>query len=809
MRDFYRERRMVWFILVLECVIVFYTLHDIYHVPLLRFSLEAGACLLAVIATRLMNTVFRDACSDFLQAAVTITCGMSVYMCYSVESGSDRLLPVCMLFVLAECTIYKNISLNVFVTSMNVFLLLLSELLGSLGVIHRNYNRIEQMFVLLLMLIISLLELYMQKQDLFTERVAREDEKSLDDLLQLVEMKCEDSTAAAEAKSSFLANMSHEIRTPINAVLGMNEMILREAQDEEIRGYAQNIQSAGTSLLSLINDILDISKIESGKMELMREKYQLGTMLYDLLLVIQPRADAKGLQLILDIDENIPSELYGDEVRIRQIITNILTNAVKYTEKGSVTLRVKMEKKDSRHIVLKVAVKDTGIGIKESKDVLFASFQRGKDLRAHHIEGTGLGLSITQQLLLMMGSDLQMESIYGKGSIFSFDLVQTVVNEAPMGNLQDLYRKRLDQEQKYKESFQAPDACVLVVDDNVMNQKVVKSLLKQTLVHIDTAEDGAGCLEKCARNHYDLILMDHLMPHMDGVEAFHRLREDKEGKNYKTPVIILTANAVAGMKQQYLDAGFNGFLSKPVQATLLEETLRQFLPEELVTLAEQEQVDDEEEKEKRENLRRAVDKLRLSDMDLDDALQYSSGTVADVLENIEGYLSESVSNRERIQKEFEAENWNDLKIHVHALKSTSRIIGAIHLAYLSEQMEHAAGSEDASYIKQNMQTLLFEYEQVCMDLEHLLAVPVVRDMRTVAIVMEQPVDSYLSEVEHFLSGVEEYDVDFERLRTFCNCYPSGMPMEEERAQLAKAAEDFDYEAIGGALMQIVTRIKEN
>ena len=807
MRNFSRERGRVWLILALECVLVLYTLRRSCHVPTVRFAVELGLCVLGILVTRLMNTKLLPYCSDFLQGVVTITCGMLVYVCYSVESGSDRMLPVCMFFVLAECTIYKNISLNIFVTAMNAFLLLLSQMLGSMDVIRRNYSRMEWFVIVLLMLIDSILVLYMQKQDLFIERVANEDENSLNDLLELLEMKCEDATAAAAAKSSFLANMSHEIRTPINAVLGMNEMILREAQDEEVRAYAQNIQSAGTALLSLINDILDISKIESGKMELMKEKYQLGMLLYDLLLVIQPRAEAKNLQLILDIDENIPNELYGDEVRIRQIITNILTNAVKYTEKGSVTLRVKMERKDARHILLKVAVKDTGIGIKESKEVLFASFQRGNDLRAHHIEGTGLGRSITQQLLVMMGSNLEMESVYGKGSIFSFDLVQTVVKDVPMGDFKEVFKKRLSQEQKYHESFQAPDASVLVVDDNVMNLKVVKSLLKQTLVQIDTAEDGVGCLEKCAHNHYDLILMDHLMPHMDGVEAFHRLRADKKGINYQTPVIILTANAVAGMKQQYLEEGFNGFLSKPVQAELLEETLRQYLPEDLVLLSEREQVEDEEELKRKEDLRKAVNDLRMADMDLDDALQYSSGTVADVLENLEGYLAESGPARERIKKESETENWNDLKIHVHALKSTSKIIGAIHMAYLSEQMELAAGREDVSYIKENIQTLLYEHEQLCIDLEHLLAVPTVRDMRKVEIVMEQPLDSYVSEAKQFLQGIAAYDVDFERIRSFCKCYPSGILLEEERAQLAKAVDDFDYEAISQSIEKILAMLE--
>ena len=802
---------MVWYILVLETLIVLYTIRAVYHTPTVRFALEVCVSLIGLCLTHLMISRYSSRCSDFMQGGITIACGMAVYLCYSLESGSDRLLPVCILFVMAECTIYKNLQLNLLVLGMDIVMILFTRILCNLQIIFNTYNQMEFNFVLFLLLVVSGLMLYMQKQDLFIERVAHEDEKSLDDLLQLVEMKCEEATAAAEAKSSFLANMSHEIRTPINAVLGMNEMILREAQDEEIRGYAQNIQSAGTALLSLINDILDISKIESGKMELMPEKYQLGGLIYDILLVVQPRIEKKGLQLVLDVDENIPNELYGDEVRIRQIITNIMTNAVKYTEKGSVTLRVKMEKKDARHIILKVAVKDTGIGIKESKEVLFASFQRGRDLRAHHIEGTGLGLSITQQLLEMMGSELDMESVYGKGSIFSFKLVQTVVSEESMGNLNELFSKRLMQEKKYQESFTAPDAHVLVVDDNAMNLKVVQSLLKQTQVQIDTAEDGAGCLEKCARNHYDLILMDHLMPNMDGIEAFHRLRADKQGINYKTPVIILTANAVAGMKQKYMEEGFNGFLSKPVQGPLLEKTLKQYLPEELVTLTEQEQADDAEEQEqaRRQVLRQAVDDLRLADMDLDDALQYSSGLVTDVLDNIKGYLTDSEANRERIKKEYEAENWNDFKIHVHALKSTSRIVGAVHMAYLAEQMEKAVGSEDISYIIQNFEELIYEHEQLCLDLEHLLIVPAVHDMISVTVDTEQTRDRYVAEAEQFLQGVQEYDVDFEQLRAFCDRYPEGMLLEKERAELTQAVEDFDYEAISRLLGQMIDLIKKD
>lgn len=807
MRDFQRERKLTWYVLLLESVIMLFTLRLAVGVPPRRFLAEAAVFTAALVVTRYLTVLPDRRCPDFVQGAVTIGSGVAMYACYSLETHSDRMLPVCMFFVLLECTMYKNLQLNIFVTALNILLGVLSVAFGELEILARAYSPVEFFFVLLLMLIASALMLLMQAQDLFTERVAREDEKSLDDLLQLVEMKCEDATAAAKAKSSFLANMSHEIRTPINAVLGMNEMILREEEDGEIRGYAQNIQRAGTALLSLINDILDFSKIESGKMEVVPETYKLNTLLYDILLVVQPRMEKKDLELILDIDETIPNELYGDEVRIRQIITNILTNAVKYTEKGSVTLRVKMEKTGEDQILLKVAVKDTGIGIKESKEVLFASFQRSGDLKAHHIEGTGLGLSITQELLKLMDSELEMESVYGKGSIFSFALPQTVTGEEPIGDLNDLYKNREEQKQEYHESFTAPKARILLVDDNAMNRTVVKSLLKRTKVQIDTAEDGRICLEMCAKSRYDLILMDHLMPNMDGIEAFHALRADAKGPNIETPVIILTANAVAGMKQGYLDEGFTSFLSKPVQGELLEKALIEYLPHELVKLAEEETWDDSAERERQDSLRKVIDKLQLSDLDLDEALQYSSGTVVDVLDNIQSYVLEASVNRENIYQAFEGESWNDFKIHVHALKSTSRVVGAIHMAFLSEQMEKAAGDVDLDYIAEHFKDLMDEYESLCADFKRLLSEPSVRKIAPVNLEEEMGQEDYRAKVEELLGGVREYDVDFAGMREFCSSYPCRQRFTKEREELERAVEDFNYEEIERILNEILTSLK--
>ena len=806
MRDFQKERRLSWYVLLMECMMVVFVLHANYDIPRARWLMEAVLALVMLIVTRVIISKDVKKISNFVQAASMILAGMVIYLCYSLESGSDRMLPACMFFVLVECTIYKNIKLNIFVTAMNIFFSMLTMALSGVGILYHTYSRVEFFYILCLMLTASGLMLFMQSKDLFTDRVAREGEDTLDDLLEIVEMKCEEATVAAEAKSNFLANMSHEIRTPINAVLGMNEMILREAKEDEIRAYAQNIQSAGTTLLSLINDILDISKIESGKMEIMPERYELNALLYDIILVIQPRLEKKQLQLQLDVDETIPNVLYGDEVRIRQIITNIMTNAVKYTEKGSVTLHVKAEKKDMRHITLKIAVEDTGIGIKESKDVLFQSFQRGGDLRAHHIEGTGLGLSITQQLLHMMDSNLEMESEFGKGSTFSFELVQAVVSEDPMGKLNELYKKRLTQDRKYKESFIAPNAKILVVDDNKLNQAVVCSLLKQTQVQIDTASDGVQCLERCMDKRYDLILMDHLMPNMDGVEALKELRKDKEGPNYESPVLIITANAVAGMKQQYLSMGFQGFLSKPVQAQLLEEALIQFLPQDLVTITGQEAVTAEEELQQQEQLHELIEQLAIADMDLEDALRYSSGTVSDVLSNIQGYLNDSVDNRARIQKEYEKRSWNDFKIHVHALKSTSRIVGAVHMAFLAAEMEKAAAGENITYILGHLEEMMKEHIQLCDDLNRLLSHKKVQEMIPKVQEEECELDAYRADAEQFLQAVNEYDVDFELLREFCNRYPQGYELEELRTQLTAAVDSFDYEQMANLLEQMMAQL---
>ncbi len=415
-----------------------------------------------------------------------------------------------------------------------------------------------------------------------SERILKFLQSMSSDLLEYAS----EAQRANEAKSTFLANMSHDIRTPINAVLGMNEMILRETGSEQILKYASNIRSAGNTLLGLINDILDLSKIEAGKLDIIPVDYDLTSLLNDLVNMIQPRAAAKGLTFETEIDSDIPKLLHGDEIRIKEIITNILTNAVKYTEKGSVKFSVGFENTGEDTISLKISISDTGIGINEN-DIpkLFNKFDRIEEKRNRGIEGTGLGMNITQRLLELMNSKLDVRSEYGKGSVFSFNLGQRVVKWESVGNIDEALRRSAANMKKYREKFTAPDADVLVVDDTPMNLEVFESLLKKTLVRIDKAESGSECIALVSKKKYDIIFLDHMMPCKDGIETLKEMKAHTGSPNDDTPVICLTANAISGSREKYMNAGFDDYLTKPINPEKLEKMLIEYLPAEKVNLS--------------------------------------------------------------------------------------------------------------------------------------------------------------------------------------------------------------------------------
>ena len=381
---------------------------------------------------------------------------------------------------------------------------------------------------------------------------------------------------ASESKAKFLANMSHEIRTPINVVIGMNEMILRENKDETIDEYAHNIKNASKMLLGLINDVLDFSKIEAGKLEIVESDYSTATLINDVMLGADVRAKQKQLHVVKHIDDTLPSVLCGDELRIKQVLNNILSNAVKYTEKGSVTFSADSVYKEDKFF-LRFAIKDTGIGIrKEDMDKLFGSFERLELSKNRYIQGTGLGLNIAKQLVASMGGTIDVQSEYGEGSCFTVEIPQQIVDDTPMSKKKPAEDTKVAPEEKKR--LYAPDAKVLVVDDNKMNLKVIQALMKNTGIQLDMANSGDECLQMTKDKKYDLILMDHMMPEPDGIQTLHMLREDKGNVNFDTKVIVLTANAIEGMREQYLKEGFEDYLSKPVEVMRLEEMLQKYLP---------------------------------------------------------------------------------------------------------------------------------------------------------------------------------------------------------------------------------------
>lgn len=522
------------------------------------------------------------------------------------------------------------------------------------------------------------------------------------DALRKEKRSQQEAEAANMAKSSFLANMSHEIRTPINAILGMNEMILREEKDPAIRGYAGNIQASGNSLLSIVSDVLDISKIESGKLEIIPVDYEVNSLISDCCNMAAGRAKAKELELLVECADNVPMKLCGDETHIRQIIMNLLTNAVKYTEKGTVKLIVSGSFNDGG-FVLKVDVSDTGIGIaEENLPQLFTQFQRFDLQRNRNIEGTGLGLSIVKRLCDLMSGTITARSVLGSGSTFTVELPQKVVDSTPCGGVNLNYSAGAEHE--YHHSFEAPEAKILAVDDLPVNLLVIANLLKETRIKIDTAGSGRECLDKCSQQKYDLILMDHMMPEMDGVLTFEKLHGDKSSPNFKTPVIMLTANALAGMREQYMDVGFADYVSKPVRGAKLEEAIRRNLPESLIKPASPEIPAEAVSTEPSgfADICGAVPELNVNA-----ALQYCCGS-AELLNDLLHDFTEN-DHFSDLKAAFEEKRWEDYRRHAHSLKSTSLMIGLTGLSERARASELALKGGCTEFAELNHDSLIEEY----------------------------------------------------------------------------------------------------
>ena len=591
--------------------------------------------------------------------------------------------------------------------------------------------------------------------------------------------------SANKAKSDFLSNMSHEIRTPINAIIGMDEMILRESKEKETLEYAHNLQNAARSLLGLINDILDISKIEAGKMEIIPVEYQLSSVLNDLVNMVQKRAEDKGLTFNIKADKSIPNLLFGDEIRIKQIVTNLLTNAVKYTEKGGVTLTVSYNYIDETKIYLCINVSDTGIGIKEEDlQKLFSAFERIEEERNRTIEGTGLGMNITKQLLEMMGTKLNVESVYGQGSTFSFQVVQKVVNPEPIGDFEKAYKHSLEQHKVYHELFIAPSARVLIVDDTEMNLVVIKGLLKQTKIQIDTATSGKDCLNMIKKNKYDIIFLDHMMPVMNGIETLQEMKQMTENLNADTPVISLTANAISGAREQYISAGFKDYLTKPIDAMQLEKMIVKFLPKDKVVISTEDVQESGEELNLPEWLKK-IDELNVK------AGVEHCGSEEDYIVVLSVFANAITTTANEIEEYFNNEDWKNYTTKVHALKSTSKVVGASELSDKAKQLEMAGNANNIDEIKRDTEPLLNFYRSYVEKLKPMIKVE--EDVSDKPLIDE----AELAEAYESMKDIAK-SFDYDSLQfIFQSLDEYKLPKEETKhyKQIKEAAAKLDWEKV--------------
>lgn len=516
----------------------------------------------------------------------------------------------------------------------------------------------------------------------------------------------DEAQQANAAKSEFLANMSHEIRTPIHVIIGMNEMVMRECDDGQIKTYSENIRKASLNLLSLISDIIDFSKLETQKAELKEEDYPLDALLDDVITVMQYSAEERGLLFEKEIDSDLPKTLRGDAVNIRHIMLNLLNNAVKYTKRGKISLRITQEEVSEEDITLKIEVSDTGIGIKE-EDVqkLFKNFQRLDIRKNRSIEGSGLGLAITKRLLDCMNGRIEVKSVYGKGSVFTVYIPQKIVDIGRIGDFPE--NEPVNIQQMQIEQFLAPDANILIVDDHDMNLFVMESLLKCVKAKVFTCESGEACLRQMSHQKFDVIFLDHMMPEMDGIETLKRMKEMNLKKD--AVVIALTANAVSGAREMYLDKGFDDYLCKPVEMELLVKMLMKYLPE--------------NKKSTTNSVGRTENTIPYKTsakgqtyIEKNVGLKYCAYSEEMYYEFLKMYCDGYETKVQQLTDNYADENWPDYSTYVHALKSTSLNIGGVILSELAAEMERITKqyindgqNENLSYIKSHHEELMKLY----------------------------------------------------------------------------------------------------
>lgn len=512
---------------------------------------------------------------------------------------------------------------------------------------------------------------------------------------------------ANRAKTNFVSNMSHEIRTPMNSIVGITEILLRSQHSPKEQEYLLNIQSSGRVLLTIINDVLDCSKMEAGKMQLFDEPYDTCSLFHDLRISMENRIGHSGLELIYDIDQDIPCKLKGDMGRIRQVIINLVNNAIKYTEKGSVRFSVHVRQKNTDKVMLYYEVADTGIGIrKEDQKILFDAFQRVEMDRNRYVEGTGLGLTISQNLVNMMGGVIEVESEYGKGSRFFFTIEQTIIDPTPVSAVNYNGQKDNVTEKEAECLFIAPEAHILLVDDNELNLVVAKELLKPLRMQIDTAENGLQAVKMVRDGQYDLVLMDHMMPVMDGIEAAKAIRALPEDKYQKLPIIALTANAMVDARKEFLNAGMNGFVAKPIDFTRICNQLKLWLPKDLVR--------DVPKEEAKKLLADDLSDREIQPEDPQMGFSFEEGvnhcgSKAALMKTIRIFYRTIDSKADKIEQCLKEGLISDYVVEVHALKSSALLIGAVPLSEAAKELEGYGKQGKTELLEEKTPDLLAMY----------------------------------------------------------------------------------------------------
>ena len=528
--------------------------------------------------------------------------------------------------------------------------------------------------------------------------------------IKSINLMREKAEAANHAKSQFLANMSHEIRTPMNAIVGLSELIIEESRGRKMYDYACDIKSAALNLLGIINDILDLSKVEAGKMELVNDDYYVQILVQDTVNMIKIAAAQKGLKVNVDLAKDMPYQLNGDVGRIRQVLINLLNNAIKFTRQGSVSMRVSGLFVDDENYQMHFEIQDTGIGIKEEDmEHIYESFQQLDMNINRKVEGTGLGLAITRNLVQLMGGDIQVESEYGKGTTFRVVMMQKVVTKETIKDnpITREALKKADMRMFESEGFR-----VLVVDDNIINRKVVVRMMEEYKFDIHEADSGKKAIELAGENKYDMILMDHMMPEMDGIEATGIIRTESQ-LNHDTTVIALTANAIAGAKDMYMANGFQDFLAKPFERVQLHELLGKWIPSNKkkysTELVHEEKVSEDE-----------LAGIFMEGVNLRDAVKKNDGDLKSYLDLINAFYVDGNKKVVELEKLLDTGDYQTYGVEAHALKRSAANIGADRLSNKAEYHEMAVKDNKFDYVTEYHNELIVSYKKILSEIEKVL-----------------------------------------------------------------------------------------